>query len=772
MKRILSFILCALILLSAFSANIYAIDILYDRTYVLGDADGNKSVNALDLIKIKQNIVLGEDYPLNKDAVDINADGEVTSSDVFSVKNAIVGNVNLAEIDKEEGTYKFTIAGNNEAPYTVSVPSGYGENTNVQFAAEQYRQFVNLATGRRPVITYGECDGPCVVFHAVDYYNTELGKKLGVEGYKYDVTDGRLNIYGTYRGNMYAVYEILEDYLGYRFFSDDYTFVWKHRVVDIPEGTSQFVYPEIYARHCSQSFRDEEWHVLPRRMNFATFGSSDFRHGLKTGSQFINAHSFGYYWAMGTGGEDLNEADFETRALYLEAKHNSGEQKDEYNWQPCANDEETYQIMITGMKETMEMIQTWGYGFSYIFDEEHLGLNIYSMSFSGCDNTKFCHCRICKNMAEGTPLKRASTGNIEFLNNTFSGRFTTETVGTATNVIFQKEGYSGVYINLANRAAKEIQKYYPGMRVHSILYDHTVPATVRPDSHLNVWYCGSGCNNHWLGSHECSEKGGQLNGSSNRIDEESLPGWGGLCEETGAQLWFWYYPVTYHYYLYGCPNIFNIYYDYKFLAEECGVKGIYYEGGGQSYNFETLKAYLASLMAWNPHMSYDDFIAKMKEYLYMYYGDGYEELYRYIVMQNEAGDLCGTCFINNYDRPGDMCSYEYIAEHYEEMRELLLTAERKANRRDYRDRIVRMRYCLDFLGLSTLYKSKYAEGSAEDKAWYEDRYETMMQYFWDTNIRIFSDESIYKLPRELDYTKSPMEQFYEDCSRRPANAWS
>ena len=34
---------------------------------------------------------------------------------------------------------------------------------------------------------------------------------------------------------MYAVYEILEDYLGYRFVNGEYTFIYKSRTVDIPE---------------------------------------------------------------------------------------------------------------------------------------------------------------------------------------------------------------------------------------------------------------------------------------------------------------------------------------------------------------------------------------------------------------------------------------------------------------------------------------------------------------------------------------------------------
>ena len=80
---------------------------------------------------------------------------------------------------------------------------------------------------------------------------------------------------------------------------------------------------------------------------------------------------------------------------------------------------------------------------------------------------------------------------------------------------------------------------------------------------------------------------------------------------------------------------------------------------------------------WDPEMTEEEFIGHMKEYLYMYYGDGYEELYQYIMMQDEAGNGAG-CFINNWDRPRQMYDYKYLDDHYEEMRALIVSAQGKA----------------------------------------------------------------------------------------------
>ena len=505
-----------------------------------------------------------------------------------------------------------------------------------------------------------------------------------------------------------------------------------------------------------------------RSLCTSTQRTTDFRHGLRAGSQFINAHSFGYYYRMGTGiRPEEGTLNAQGKPMTLEerytAQYDSGIQQDEYSWQPCASSPEEYDIMFSGMLDTIARIINWG---SYDFSEKMLSLGVLSMSFSGCDNSEFCQCKSCYNKSIGGRIKTNSAMRNNVLPY-YGGQYE---LGEDNYVQYHKEGYSGVYVDLANRAANDIQAYYPGLRVHTILYAHEIPETVRPCHWLNVWYCGTGCNNHWLGSHECSEEGGQLKypdgtGMSNRVDEPSLIAWGQFCDEVGAQLWFWYYPVTYHYYLCGCPNILNIYYDYKYLVELCDCDNLFYEGGGQTYNFETMKSYLAARMAWEPRMSYERFTEYMKEYLYMYYGDGYEELYQYILMQNEAGDECGTCFINNYDRPGDMYSYDYLREHYEEMRGLLLSALELADTEKAREGIETLLVNCDFMGLSSSYEQMYTKGNKTSRATYEERYTWMYNYIKDNNMIVCADD-LYKVPEKIDFSVNPMTQFYGIGSRR------
>ena len=142
-------------------------------------------------------------------------------------------------------------------------------------------------------------------------------------------------------------------------------------------------------------------------------------------------------------------------------------------------------------------------------------------------------------------------------------------------------------------------------------------------------------------------------------------------------------------------------------------------------------------------------------------------------MENTAGDLCGTCFVSNFDRPGDMYSYEYIDENYEYMRQLLCDAIDMCESLDRvkRDMYVRrleiLLICFDFLGLSSSYDRMYTYGDEDSRALYEERYTYMYNGIKSHGMIIFSDPATYSLPDSIDSTENPMKQFYEFGSRRP-----
>ena len=756
MKRLISIFLAMLMLAGTLSIGTFAAqEFVNDETFTIGNADDSDDgkVNGQDAYMIKSYLA-GKSYAIGTiclDAADFNADGTVNATDAYYLRCMLAGKMNASDFENGKQIYRLTVAKNDISEYSIVVPEGYTDEKNAYYSAEILQHYISVATGiELSILNDGTVPEKAIVIHDVDRHS-ELGEELGSEGYIYEVTDGVLNIYGTYRGNMYAVYEILESYLGFRFYDHFYVFLYKHRTVDIPEGTSVELLPEIKFRFCRQNvaYGGTNYYFPMRQNGSQIIGYDEERYGWKYGPNGYNAHSYAYYWKYGTGIMPPDDGTMTLEERYV-AKYESGEFKDYLTWQPCASNDTVYNTLFTGMLDHLARMENWGKDcYAFTTTAKHLvEEGEKSVSFSINDNENYCTCRFCNLTANGK--KDSKTGEWTTL----------------------PEGYSGLYVKLANRAARDIQEFYPGMRVHTILYNHAIPSTVKPDKNLIVFYCGQGCNNHYINSGECTGLG-QLGKESNNFTAESLKAWGELCAETGAEMWYWYYGVTYYFYLVSLPCVFNIYYDYKFLFEECNVKGIYYEGlNNLCYNFENLKAYMSVKMDWEPHMTYEQYIEYMKEFLYMYYGPGYEKVYEFIEMENTAGDECGTCFVSNFDRPGDMYSYAYIDEHYEYMRQLLSDAIDMCESLDRvkRDMYVRrleiLRICFDFLGLSSSYDRMYVNGDEASRALYEERYTYMYNGIIEYNIQVFLDPNQYDLPDTIDFTVNPMTQIYGFGSRR------
>ncbi len=747
-----------------------------NKTFFLGDVNDDGLVDSVDLIEMKKHFVgMGT---VNEKGSDINNDGTVNAKDMLVLKKCHSGTEYLEDYESGAMVDKFTIAGNDISEYSIVYHSDAKYVENNYFAADGLRKFINIATGNNlPVVDASDVKTEHVI-EMVDVTTIPgLEEELGIENYKYEVVDGDLLIYGTRRGALYSVYEIAEDYIGYKFYSDEYVWLNDARKVDIPEGTVSTRKPALDYRFTRQSFGNNaaDYHFFARRLNGSAInGCAEEYRGTLTGPQIANAHSYDYYWRMATGKVDVYYNG--TNGGQYGAKYDAGVDVDDTTWNPCFTGDDDYGTLFRGLLESIRYHTSWK-----IFWEETT-----SVSFSICDNRTVCPCNGCK-----------------FISGTGSDRFYGKRLEC---------GEAGLNLYLANRACRDIQAYYegraastkeygdkteisengygepltdayPGLKLYTILYDHTLPhknimsdekpdarnpfgyEVIRPDENLVIMYCGNPCNNHFMGSGGCGDNLNILN-MNGQEDAESFAAWGEIVKQTGAELWFWYYPVNYNTYLTDSPNIINIWYDFKYVVEECNVTGIFYEGGGAGYLFEKLKAHLGTVLMWSfekdengntVFMSFEEFCEAMKEYLRMFYGEGYEYIYEYIWMHDTAGNESGICYINNCDYPGDMFDYEYTRDNYEYMRTLLTKALALAEG----DQIKRIEYLIvscDALGLSACHKSWYEEGTEESKALYVERYTWMYNYIKNNRMNVGLSANVQSIALDLD--KTPFELYY------------
>ncbi len=757
----------------------FAFDIKVDVGYLVGDANDDGKIDMIDSLDIKKACVGLAD--VNSDGADINCDGIVNAKDLLILKKCNAGIDAISNYESVDTINCFEIAGVDISQFCLVVPKWATEEDNILYAAERFAQLIDEATGFRPEIFLGEKGEGYT--HAVNFCDIKndsvLQDKLFIENYIYEVKDGDLNIYGTRRGNMYAIYDIAEEYLGYRFYLSSYVYQYADRYVEIPEGTYVFRDPVFNFRNGGVTgdggvgSEMHELNLLGRKMNGIQSGGhyNYDKYGTMTGPHFINAHSYGYYWKMATGMVDVI-FDGTNNNDYSE-KYADGIQRDEYDWNPCFTDNYVYATLFRGMLETMRYMQDWDYYIDHKFRKD-----TSAISFSICDNVNFCSCNGCRYVSvAGTDPKRGERLN---------------------------SGGSGLCVWLANRACRDIREYYPGraasmqeygdgqyseygygeaitdaypdMKIYTIIYSHVPPNKVLPEENLIIMYCGVSCNNHFIGSGDCGNSYNNL-GQHCQTSVDSLKGWGQACKDAGAQLWFWYYPVNYNMKLVDTPNVFNIYHDFKYMVTECNVTGIYFESATSGNVFEPLKGHLASLLMYDFYydengelhfMSEEEFHDAIKEYLMMYYGEGYEYIYEFLVWMDEAGNA-SPCFINNFDRPGDMFDYEYVRDNYETGRESLVKALAMTTDATQIDRVEKLLICCDFLGLSANYKNYYVNGTEETVAVYTERYINMYNMIKNKGIRIYGG-STYTLPEVVDITVSPMESFYDAGSWNKANA--
>ncbi len=781
MKKIIAALLCILMLASSVvsasalkgNSGIYE-TIVSD--YVLGDANNDGAINAMDSLEIKKYCVGLTAVDLN--GSDINADDKVNAKDLLMLAKCFAGVDSLENYDSDAIIDNLTIAGNPITEYSIVYHEDAKYVENNYYAADSIRKFINLSTGNN--LNVGT---EAVTEHKIEFVDVTtipgLEEELEIENYKYEVVDGDLYIYGTRRGAMYAVYEIAEELLGYRFYNDIFTYQYADRVADMEEGTSVYRDPYLEFRICKQGFwRNDDVHYFPNRLNGSQHGDSSVAMGTLTGPHFINAHSFGYYWRMATSQVYVDYA--ATGNAGYKPKYDSGTSVDESVWNPCFTSDGQYATLFRGMLETIRYCQSWGHVYR---DDTSL------QSFSICDNRTVCSCSECKFiMSDGNDRKfgeRLNCGeaglNLYIANRAcddikafYEGRpASTDELGTGEDDFW---GYG-----------QGIDDYYPNLRLYTILYDHTPPheklfsgegysdragygyEAIIPRDNLVIMFCGNPCNNHYMGAYDCNGNANML-GLNGEVDAEAFAAWGDATKKSGATMWFWYYPVNYNTYVTDSPNVFNIWYDFKYVIEECNVSGIYYEGASKGYIFENLKSHLAAKFMWSmvenedgtvSYMSYDEFIGEIKEYLQIHYGKGWEYVYEYMVMQDEAGNVndvkkydsdgnpildengnhvsAPICYINNLDYMGDMFDYEYMRDNYEYMRNLVLKGMALVDKEADPQMYQRYEFLLmnaEMIGLSAVRKSWYLSetATAEQKATYMERYDWLFSFLRDETI--------------------------------------
>ncbi len=719
MRKIISVLILISVLLSGlcFSAGAgYA-------PYEPGDIDGSGEINSIDVLELKKYLV-GMDAPVDMLAAELAEDGAINAKDLLVLRKYMADKLSIKELlgISDETVGRISIAGKNISNYTIVVKNP--DNANMVFAAEELQKYVKMASGAELDIVNETSDAE----YKITLLEDESGT-LGDDGFSITVADGQLRIMGgALRGTMYGVYEFIEEYIGYRFYGYYDSELFEATAVSVPEGLTDVQIPDsLYRNNSITPFHNEYTYnsVVKRKLSGSTTAHSlnEAKYGYGISRLHSNAHSFDFFagddcFVVGeNSGNKVFKHCLTDFKIYTDA--DDGEEDG------VISKKSTYQAVLENMCARID---------ARIAAGGEIGKDITEISCAYAAFNEFCTCKAPRGQK-----------------------------GRCNDITISEGTYAGTLVDFVNRIEEEITARYPGIRVITNAYGETkVPPKTRSfNEGVVLLYCWNGCVNHSIAGDECSETGVATVGAanspycavlgSNVKEKQYYLGWMEHC----SQSYIWYYPTNIYYSLSPLSNTFKIYDDMRWFMENKAVG--FYVVGTANDAFDGLNAYLISEMMWDKDITRDEYNEMIGDYLEHYYGPGWEYIYTYLQMLEEAGNDMG-CYMTEFSHPMEMYSAEYFAEHYDEMMDLFNSAYDEAEDEWQKDNVYKAIAHVGFLGLESLYDSRYVNGTEAERTQYELEYRGWYDFVNDFDIRVTYQR--VGIDDAFDVNKSPCELVY------------
>ena len=532
--------------------------------------------------------------------------------------------------------------------------------------------------------------------YAITLVRDVTGETYGDEAFNIKSHEKGVTITGgRWRGCMYGVYSFLEQYVGYRFYYADIA-----KKSDV-EAATAYLYKTDSIVIDTDVDHTEEPSIHARDTHGGGTSSPALKHNgwnmSKYGGYGVIAkacHGYANQWIP----------DSEIQELGYNVGYN-------YGINPCYTDEFLNSLLIERV-------------IKYCKDREASikDGNIPTIDVAQHDIGSFCMCENCV-------------------------------------ALYSKHGgYSGATVNLGNMVAEAlVDAGFPEVPVAILAYYGTdkPPRNIEIHENLYISYCFyvtlEGhfiCGNHSINGTECSV---------NNYFAKLYDGWAALTDN----LYVWYYPFQAYYLAYSSPYTFNLYHDFKYLAD-CNTYGVFMHCEGdsinQTYNTGLANFYMGQRMMWNANITEEEYHEMLKEFLFLAYGDGYEYVYDYIRIIEEAADMNG-CFCGFHTAIMNRLNFSYIKDNIPlllSLREQAIRLARTSHQEELCDRLFAS---VLYYELAVFHTDMWVNGTDEMRAEYKEKVD-----FFITNYSSFpvgeyglGTPSYPPALSEVDYDMNPLE---------------
>ncbi|MBQ8523783.1 MAG: DUF4838 domain-containing protein [Clostridia bacterium] len=312
---------------------------------------------------------------------------------------------------------------------------------------------------------------------------------------------------------------------------------------------------------------------------------------------------------------------------------------------------------------------------------------------------------------------------------------------------YEDDGQSGQMISFVNRVAEEVEKHYPDVMIHTFAYQYTqkAPEKVKPRDNVLVQLCSIDC---------CFRHSIESGKALNAEFKQDLNDWAAICDN----LYIWDYTTNFSLYIMPHCNL-----SYEVLAgnirlfHENNVVGVFEQGAyntGGSAEFAELRSYLISKLLQDPYMSEEEFNRHRDEFLRGYYGDGWENMVEFLDWLLEKPyfkAFCQGCFswdgIDSWKTDAYKNDREKVEAWFDAAYEAADTELQKNNLR-------RCRIGADFMILNGIWEDMYTNGTDETRKEVVD-----MAFHWQAEMQEFDVHMAEKfgVPNFTEITRPPMD---------------
>lgn len=370
--------------------------------------------------------------------------------------------------------------------------------------------------------------------------------------------------------------------------------------------------------------------------------------------------------------------------------------------QPCLYNDSVFYECVDNILEYLDAQDKLG----------NIGTKVKCVDLGQNDNNNFCTCKKCVSMA---------------------GKYGSR---------------AGCVVDFTNRVTEAVNEEYPDMIVGMFAYWGAIipPKNIEINKNVQVCYVMYGfCQQHPLDGSECEDITYQ-EGLNNKVHKQYLKEWQALTPKVHV----WFYTVDFWRGLFPFMNVDDYCADFEYLADT-GIAGIFCQNGQSQLSFDDLNVYLESIVAWDPYISDEEFDGHVREFMELYYGDGWEALYEYLMLGCRQKDslYCGEHDI-----------YDYIGENYDYFKLLFEYAANNCNTAEQADRIERLSIHMHFQAIASLYEDKYVNGTAQEREWiagvYRWVYDELVKY---KIVRLGLESESWLKDMPFDQDVSPLDWF-------------